>query len=311
MLEVAGHYRHFGGISPLNAQNRALIAALKNVLEARGPLLPIYWGNRNWHPYLQDTLAQMKADGVGRSLALFTSAYSSYSSCRQYRENIQTAQLAVGEGAPEIEKLRAYFNHPGFIEAMTDRVRAALQRLSGDARSAAHVVYTAHSIPSSMAGGCQYVAQLKEASRLVSVGLGRGEDPLVYQSRSGPPAQPWLEPDIGDYLQCLAGSASSRDVIIVPIGFLSDHLEVLYDLDVEAASRCRELGLNLVRAATVGTHPAFVEMIRDLILERMMPGAERKSLGTMGPSHDICLADCCPAPPNAAKPQGHALEVQR
>jgi ferrochelatase len=300
MLQVAEHYGHFGGISPLNAQNRDLIAALRSELESRGPLLPIYWGNRNWHPFLPDTLAQMKLDGVESALAFFTSAYSSYSSCRQYRENIQAAQLAVGEGAPRIDKLRAYFNHPGFIEAMADRVQSALQQVPADRRSSANVVYTAHSIPSSMAGECQYVVQLTEVARLVSRALGRSEAPLVYQSRSGPPSQPWLEPDIGDHLRSLSHSAASRDVIIAPIGFLSDHLEVLYDLDVEAAALCRELGLNMVRASTVGTHPAFVGMVRELIMERTTPGAERKSLGEMGPSHDVCPEGCCPAPPKRA-----------
>jgi ferrochelatase len=300
MLEVAEHYRHFGGVSPLNAQNRALIAALRGDLETRGPRLPIYWGNRNWHPFLKDTLAQMRADGIRRALAFCTSAYSSYSSCRQYLENIRDAQLAVGEGAPQVDKLRAFFNHPGFIEAMAQRTRAALQQIPDDRRAKAQLVYTAHSIPISMANACQYVAQLKEASRLVSVALGRGEATLAYQSRSGPATQPWLEPDIGDYLRKLANTASTRDAVIVPIGFLSDHLEVLYDLDVEAATLSCELGLNMVRAATVGTHPAFVEMIRDLILERTVPGTQRKSLGGMEASHDECPADCCPGPPTRA-----------
>jgi len=295
MLEVAEHYYHFGGKSPINEQNRALIAALKHELNVHGIDLPIYWGNRNWHPLLPDALAQMKSDGVKRALAFVTASYSSYSSCRQYRENIATAQTKVGDGAPEVDKIRAYFNHPGFVETMTDRLRAALEQLPPELRGEAQVVYTAHSIPTVMANGCKYVEQLTAASRLVSELLGRTGDPLVFQSRSGPPTQPWLEPDILDHLRAIH-SQGAKAVVIVPIGFVSDHMEVIYDLDTQARELCEELGLTMVRAGTAGTHPRFVQMIRELIEERMSGATERPALGVLGPSHDVCPLDCCPAP---------------
>ena len=291
MLEVAEHYQHFGGKSPLNEQTRALVEALRTELSARGPQLPVYWGNRNWHPLLPDTLAEMARDGVRRALGFFTSAYSSYSSCRQYRENIATAQQAVGPQAPAIDKLRVYYNHPGFISPMIERVREALEPIPADRRGAASVVYTAHSIPLSMADHCDYAAQIAEAARLVSEPLDIKRFEVAYQSRSGPPQQPWLEPDICDLLR-KKHAAGTRDVVIVPIGFLSDHVEVLYDLDVEARAVCDELGLNMVRAATVGSHGQFVGMIRELILERTA-AAPRQSLGHFGPSHDVCPDDCC------------------
>jgi ferrochelatase len=292
MLAVAEHYQRFGGVSPINAQNRALIAALKEELEAHGPPLPIYFGNRNWKPLLAHTLRQMAADGIRRAAAFFTSAYSSYSGCRQYRENIAAAQAEVGPGAPQVEKLRVFFNHPGFIEPMIERVAAAFDRIPAERRAAAGLVFTAHSIPLAMAQGCRYVEQLREASRLVAAGIGRSKWELVYQSRSGPPQQPWLEPDIGEWLE-KAHAAGMRDVVVAPIGFISDHLEVVYDLDYEAQERCNALGLNMQRAATVGTHPRFVRMIRELLVERMTPGADRLALGDLGPSHDVCPADCC------------------
>jgi len=295
MLEVAEHYYHFGGKSPINEQNRALIAALKQELHAHGIDLPIYWGNRNWHPLLPDALANMKADGVKRALAFVTASYSSYSSCRQYRENVAAAQGIVGDGAPEVEKIRAYFNHPGFVEAMVDRTSAALDQLPTDSREHAHIVYTAHSIPTMMANGCKYVQQLTEASRLVSERLGRSGDPLVFQSRSGPPTQPWLEPDILDHLRTIHAQGA-KAVVIVPIGFVSDHMEVIYDLDTQARDLCEQLGLTMVRAGTAGTHPRFVQMIRELIEERMSGAPGRPALGVLGPSHDVCPLDCCPAP---------------
>jgi len=326
MLAVAEHYRKFGGVSPINAQNRALIAALREELDAHGPRLPIYFGNRNWRPMLADTLRQMTADGIRYAAAFFTSAYSSYSGCRQYRENIAVAQAEVGPGAPQIDKLRVFYNHPGFIEPMIERVAAAFERIPAERRAAAGLVFTAHSIPLAMSQGCRYEEQLREASRLVAAGVGRGSllekgtgtstqrenhgdtsgllgaSPLfqqagggwdlVYQSRSGPPSQPWLEPDIGEWLE-KAHTAGMRDVVVAPIGFISDHLEVVYDLDYEAQERCAALGLNMERAATVGTHPRFVRMIRELLVERMTPGADRLALGDFGPSHDVCPIDCC------------------
>ncbi len=294
MMAVAEHYYHFGGKSPINDQNRALLAALQGELDAHGPRLPVYWGNRNWHPMLADTMAQMKADGVKRALAFVTSGYSSYSSCRQYRENIEKARTSVGYGAPQVDKLRAYFNHPGFIGAAADRLTEALNQIPAERRAATHMVFTAHSIPLSMAENCRYSEQLREAARLVSAKFGRGGAPLVYQSRSGPASQPWLGPDILEHLRDIAAGQHVRDVLIVPIGFVSDHMEVVYDLDIEARTLCSELGLNMVRASCAGTHPKFVAMIRELILERMEPGRDRRSLGLLGPSHDICPEGCCP-----------------
>ena len=291
LLAVAEHYRHFGGISPINAQNRALIAALQSELDQHGPRLKVYWGNRNWHPLLPDALREMAADGVGRAIAFFTSAYSSYSGCRQYRENISAAQAEAGASAPAVDKLRVFYNHPGFIEPMIENVTAAINRLPAERRSAARLIFTAHSIPVAMASGSRYVSQLEEASRLVAEGAERADWILVYQSRSGSPAQPWLEPDIGDYLRRIRGERAT-DAVVVPIGFISDHMEILYDLDTEAQQIAGEIGLNLVRAATVGTHPKFVAMIRELILERIGEAAPR-ALGTHGPSHDVCPVNCC------------------
>jgi protoporphyrin/coproporphyrin ferrochelatase len=293
LLEVAEHYYHCGGKSPLNDQNRALIAALRQEFAAAGLALPIYFGNRNWHPLLADTLRQMRDDGIGRAIALFTSAFSSYSGCRQYLENIAAAQEQIGTGAPVVDRLRMFFNHPGFVEPMVERVVTALARLPTERRAAAHLLFTAHSIPQSMAAGCEYERQLHEACTLVATGAGHPAWRLVYQSRSGPPAQSWLEPDISPALAEIAGGGAPVDVVVCPIGFISDHLEVLYDLDEEAASDAKKLGLNFIRAATVGTHPRFVRMIRELVQERMSDRPTKLALGTLGASHDVCASDCC------------------
>lgn len=302
LLEVAEHYQHFGGVSPINEQNRRLIAALTQALQEKGPQLPIYWGNRNWHPFLGDALRSMAEAGVQRALAFFTSAYSSYSGCRQYREDIERAQQEVGPDAPRVDKIRVFYNHPGFIEPMIERVTEALQQIPQSRRAAARLVYTAHSIPQAMADNCRYAQQLSESCRLVSAALDRPDWSLVYQSRSGPPSQPWLEPDIRDCLRALHASGPVEDVVVVPIGFLSDHLEVMFDLDTEAKALADELGMNMVRAATVGVHPRFIEMIRELIVERMEPGAQRPAVGNFGPSHDVCPVDCCLSGRPAAKP---------
>lgn len=270
MLEVAEHYYHFGGKSPINDQNRALIAALRERVK-----LPVYWGNRNWHPLLADTLRQMQADGVRRAVAFVTSAFGSYSGCRQYAEDIAKARAAVGEGCPEVVKIRPFSAHPKFIEAMKDRVRTALAELPEG-----KLVFTAHSVPVSMAAASPYVAELEAACAAVAAGR---EWTLVYQSRSGPPTQPWLEPDICDHLR-----ATKADTIIVPIGFLSDHMEVLYDLDTEARQVSEELGIRMVRAGTAGTHPAMIEMIAELVQQE----------------HGVCAATCCPAPVRPPAPSG-------
>jgi len=301
LLAVAEHYYHFGGKSPINDQNRALIAALKVEFVSHGIQLPIYWGNRNWHPMLADTLRQMKADGVQRALAFATSAYSSYSSCRQYRENIAAAQTAAGDGSPVVDKLRVFHNHPLFVEANFEHVREALGRIPAKCRAAARIAYTAHSIPLSMAESCNYQRQLLEVAQLVSSALGRPPDPLVFQSRSGPASQPWLEPDILDHLRKI-NAEGATDAVIAPIGFVSDHMEVLFDLDTQAANLCKELGLNMQRAATAGTHPKFVGMVRELVQERMSDSPERAVVGAFPANPDICLVDCCPAPVRPAVP---------
>jgi ferrochelatase len=303
MLEVAEHYQHFGGVSPINQQCRALISALTDEFAEHGLDLPIYWGNRNWHPMLADTLGQMRKDGIQRALALMTSAFSSYSGCRQYREDVLRAQQEVGRGAPQVDKLRLFFNHPGFIDAVGDRVQAAINRIPADRRSTTQIIFTAHSIPLTMAAGCAYEAQLNEACRLVMESFSEQSWRLVYQSRSGPPTQPWLEPDVCDYLREVHQQGGITDVVIAPIGFLSDHMEVLFDLDTEARVLCDEVGLNMVRAGTVGTHPKFIQMIRELVLERTS-NAKRLCLGEMGPSHDVCPEDCCLSGRTAGRPGG-------
>jgi len=289
--EVAAHYRHFGGVSPINAQNRALIAALEADLRAHGIDLPIYFGNRNWHPFVEDTVRRMRDDGVRRALVFVTSAFSSYSGCRQYREDVIRAAEAV-EAAPVFDKVRVFFNHPGFVEPMAERVREALARFPEERRADVEVVFTAHSIPLAMARGCAYESQLRESCRLVAAAAGIPHHRLAYQSRSGSPHVPWLEPDVLDELDALH-AAGRDDVIVAPIGFVSDHMEVLFDLDEEAAHRAAKLGMTLVRAGTVGTHPAFVAMIRELILERMTDHPQRRALGSRGPNHDICPLTCC------------------
>lgn len=292
LLEVAEHYRHFGGVSPINAQNRALVKALTTELETGGPALQVYLGNRNWHPYLEDTIRSMRDAGVRHALALVTSAFSCYSGCRQYREDILRACEIIGDDAPTFDKVRVFFNHPGFVEANTERLRESLALLEAGRRDGAHVVFTAHSIPASMARHSAYEAQLREASRLVAERAEIIRWSLAYQSRSGPPQVPWLEPDIGDHLERLAASGTT-DVVLVPIGFLSDHMEVLYDLDQEAHAHARALGLGFVRAPSVGTHPSFIHALRELIVERMTDRPERRALGTLGPGHDVCPIDCC------------------
>ena len=277
MLQVAHHYELFGGVSPINQQNRELIAALEKELEQEGPRLPIYWGNRNWHPLLPDAIRQMAADGIQKALAFVTSAYSSYSSCRQYLQNISDARDQVGPIAPQIEKLRAFYNHPLFIEANVDRIREAMVQLHDP-----HVVFTAHSIPESMAANCDYAAQLAETGGLIAQALNIENWQLVYQSRSGSPSQPWLGPDVCEHLRDLR-SVGVTEVVVAPIGFVSDHMEVVYDLDVEARKVADEIGMHLVRARTAGTHPAFVRMIRELIVERMN--------NVLPPA--LCAPGCC------------------
>jgi len=299
LAEVAEHYYHFGGVSPINQQCRDLLAAVQADFAAHGVGLPAYWGNRNWQPMLADTVAQMRDDGVTSALGFATSAYGGYSSCKQYWEDIAQARAKVGPGAPVITKLRQFHDHPGFVQPHADAVRAALAKLDAARRETTRVVFTAHSIPSSMAAtagptGGRYEAQLQETAGLVHAAAAP-ELPwdLVWQSRSGPPQVPWLEPDINDHLEALAEKGVT-DVVVSPIGFVSDHLEVIWDLDNEARDTAARLELGYARAATPGTDPRFVTMIRELVQERT-GGDERERLGTL-PVWDVCPADCCPAP---------------
>ncbi|MGH3358304.1 MAG: ferrochelatase [Nocardioidaceae bacterium] len=322
LVEVGRHYFDFGGRSPINDQCRALIAAVRDDLDAAGVHLPVYWGNRNWDPYLGDALEQMSGDGVRRALCLVTSAYASYSGCRQYRENLWDAVQRVGPKAPRLDRARHYFNHPGFVDPFVDATADALGSL-GDAGDSARIVFVTHSIPETMnaaSGRCgqvaddggAYVRQHRDVAATVArrvaelTGVDRGHD-LAYCSRSGPPQVPWLEPDVNDHLRSLAESGT-RAVVVVPIGFVSDHMEVIYDLDTEAAATAKELGLGYQRAATPGTDPRFVAMITELVLERAAAERDgsadevaRRTTGALGPSWDRCSGGCC-ANPGGARP---------
>ncbi|NGO73683.1 ferrochelatase, partial [Streptomyces boncukensis] len=314
--EVGQHYYLFDGVSPINAQNRRLLGALRTDFAEHGLDLPVYWGNRNWAPYLTDALREIAKDGRRRVLTLATSAYASYSGCRQYRENLAESLAALeaeGLRPPEVDKLRHYFNHPGFLEPVIDGVLDALAQLPEGVRERAHLAFTTHSIPTAAADtsgpaaahgdGGAYVAEHLDVARLVAdavrerTGTAR-EWRLVYQSRSGPPQVPWLEPDICDHLEELHGRGAPG-AVMVPIGFVSDHMEVLYDLDTEARARAEELGLPVARSATVGADPRFAAAVRELVLERAASERgerpERCALGALGPSHDVCPVGCCPA----------------
>jgi protoporphyrin/coproporphyrin ferrochelatase len=287
--EVAEHYQHFGGVSPINEQSKALIAAIEADLAAAGVDLPVYWGNRNWAPYVEDTWAQMAEDGIEHVYVFATSAYASFSGCRQYHEDVARARAAYS-GGPTAEKLPHYFDAPGFIQANADALAAALASLPDGVRDTARLVATAHSIPDAMAavagpnGGAYQAELLAAAERVVAeVAPGRPFD-LVWQSRSGPPSVPWLEPDVNDHLRTLAKDGETA-VVLFPVGFISDHLEVVWDLDNEAKQTAEELGLAFARAGTAGTHPAFVASIRELLAERRAGGHPR--LGTN------CPAACC------------------
>ncbi|MFC7302722.1 ferrochelatase [Streptomyces monticola] len=317
LKEVGQHYFLFGGVSPINDQNRALLDALRKDFAGHGLDLPVYWGNRNWAPYLTDTLREMVTDGHRRILVLATSAYASYSGCRQYRENLADALAALaaeGLEPPRIDKLRHYFNHPGFVGPMIDGVVKSLAELPDDVRAGAHLAFTTHSIPDAAADtsgtveehgeGGAYVKQHLDVARLIADAVaertGVADRPwqLVYQSRSGAPHIPWLEPDICDHLE-ERHAAGAPAVVMVPIGFVSDHMEVLYDLDTEATAKAAELGLPVARSATVGADPQFAAAVRELVLERA--GTERGedvrpcAIGSLGASHDLCPVGCCPA----------------
>ncbi|GAA2865159.1 ferrochelatase [Actinoplanes cyaneus] len=306
LAEVSEHYMHFGGVSPINQQCRDLLAAVEGEFATHGIGLPAYWGNRNWYPMLADTVAQMRDDGVENALGFATSAYGGYSSCKQYWEDIAAARKAVGPKAPLISKLRQFHDHPGFVEPHAEAVRAALGTLDPARRATTRIVFTAHSIPMSMARnagptGGRYTSQMEETARLVHARAGDdlGYD-VVWQSRSGPPQVPWLEPDVNDHLEALAEKGVT-DVVVSPIGFVSDHLEVIWDLDNEAKETADRLGLGYARAATPGVHPKFVSMVRELVQERLGDQPHTK-LGTL-PTWDVCPTNCCPPAKRPGAPE--------
>lgn len=307
MLEVAEHYYHFDGVSPINEQTRQLIDAVQADLKELGIDVPIYWGNRNWHPLLPDTLQEMKKQGVNNAIAFVVSAFSSYSGCRQYRENVYAAQDQTDFNDANFDKIRTFYNHPDFIASHLDHITAAIEQLPEGEREDFRVAFTAHSIPDSMAAGCDYVKQLSETCRLIAeqldIPVNRWR--LVYQSRSGRPQDPWLEPDILDHIDEL-NQQQVKSLIISPVGFLSDHMEVLFDLDEEAAVKCQELGMNMVRAATPGLHPNFVRCVSKLIMERLKDDVPQESIGIYGPNWDVCPIDCCPAPQRPGRPAATA-----
>ncbi|MET0590224.1 MAG: ferrochelatase [Naasia sp.] len=310
--EVAHHYRHFGGVSPINDQNRELKAALEAELARRGIDLPVYWGNRNWDPYLPEALREADAAGHTKLIAIATSAYSSYSSCRQYREDFARALDETGlEGRIQIDKVRQFFDHPGFVQPFIEGLAEGLAEIESrspgiDLASEARVLFTTHSIPTADAErsgpqsrgfgeGGAYAAQHLAVAEVVMAESGRGIPwELVYQSRSGPPTQPWLEPDINDRIEELAGEGV-KAVAIVPIGFVSDHLEVKWDLDTEAMETAEEHSVVAVRVPTPGTHAAYVSGLIDLVVERRdaRPVEQRGSVTALGPWYDVCRPGCC------------------
>lgn len=276
--EVAHHYEMFGGVSPINSHNRELKKLLEEKLD-----IPVFWGNRNWKPYLRDALLEMKNAGVKNALAFVTSAYGSYSGCRQYLENMEQARSEMGAGAPVITKLRFFYDHPKFIEAIVHKINKSLHTLSEDRKENLHVAFTAHSIPESMAKNSPYVSQLTQTCEKVAKNLQLENWNLVYQSRSGPPTIPWLGPDILDHIGQLSERKGVKNLLISPIGFVSDHMEVLYDLDVEAKKLCDELGIFMIRAETPGNDPRMIQMILELVEEQQQESAQPF----------ICKPDCC------------------
>ncbi|MGW4713711.1 ferrochelatase [Nocardia sp. NPDC004260] len=301
---VAEHYLHFGGVSPINALNRDIITAVEAELAAAGIELPVYFGNRNWHPMVEDTVGRMAADGVGSALVFPTSAWGGYSGCLQYHEDIARARAGLGAGAPELLKLRQYFDHPLLIETFADAIRAARDRLPAGQRAAARLVFTAHSIPVSADaaagppadGGRLYSRQVADAARLCAAATGFTDYDLVWQSRSGPPQVPWLEPDIVDHLDDLAAKGVEA-VVVCPVGFVSDHLEVIWDLDNEAAQKAAELGMGFARAATPGSDPRFAKLVVELVSEQLRGGEPRRLGAVPGYGCTLdgapCAVGCC------------------
>jgi protoporphyrin/coproporphyrin ferrochelatase len=304
---VAEHYYLFEGVSPINEHCRRLLADLRQDLDHRGVDLPLFWGNRNWHPLLVDTIRQMKEKGCKKAIAFVTSAYSSYSGCRQYLEDIEGARALVGEGAPMIDKLPVFYDRSLFIEANVKSLTKALAHLPAERRAAAQVAFTAHSLPQAMAQNCLYENQLRQTCQSISRAAKHPNWQLVFQSRSGPASQPWLEPDICHYLRSLKAQ-SVTDVVVQPLGFLFDHMEVIYDLDTEAKNLCDELGLNFVRANTVGKDPLFVRMVGELIQERLASQSGQEPNG-IADNHDFCHINCCQS--GASRTSEHSASGQR
>tara|TARA_B100000029_G_scaffold278554_1_gene272856 strand:- start:8971 stop:10041 length:1071 start_codon:yes stop_codon:yes gene_type:complete len=297
---IAKRYERFGGISPINQETRSFIETLESKIQKNGPQLPIYWGNRNWNPLLTETVNQMAEDGIKNAIAYVTSTFSSYSGCRKYREDLYEAIQGI-DNPPNIDKLRVGYNHPGFITAVSDKTRLAIAEADAPSEKTL-VMFTAHSLPLSMAKCTDYEVQLREACYLVGQSIGLISWQLAYQSNNASYGEPWLEPDISDALEQAKTDGYSH-IIIVPIGFVCDHMEVVLDLDIEAKEQAENLGLNMIRAATVGNHPAYIEMVRDLIMERISKDPERKYLGNRGPNGDYCPPDCClSGRPNEKKP---------
>ncbi|WP_278313065.1 ferrochelatase [Lolliginicoccus levis] len=312
--EVEQHYLHFGGISPINALNRDIIARVERELKRRGHDLPVYFGNRNWHPMAEDAVARMVEDGVRRALVFPTSAWGGYSGCRQYHEDIARALAAAGPGI-ELVKLRHYYDHPLLVDAFADAIRAARDELPAGLGETARLVFTAHSVPESAdaaaglpeEGGHLYSRQVHEAAALCAGAVGRNEFDVVWQSRSGPARIPWLEPDICDHIEALA-KAGETAVIVCPVGFVSDHLEVVWDLDTEARETADKLGIALARAATPGTDERFTTMIADLIDEALSGraptrcgGAPLRGSSTNGAP---CAVGCCEMPARPVRGSG-------
>ena len=290
---VAEQYELFGGKSPINELNQQLLSALDEELVSRGHEMATFWGNRNWHPFVTDTIADLKSLGHTSTVCLVTSAFSSYSGCRQYHEDLDRARNEV-PGAPNIERVRVYWDHPDFLGTAAELL--AESRDAAGLSSETPVLHSAHSLPLSMAANCDYQQQLNEAAAIVNELAGmRGPYEVVFQSRSGPPSVPWLTPDIDQRIHELA-EQGTQELLVHPLGFVADHMEVLFDLDTQSAAAANEAGVKMVRTPTVGTHPRFVSMLVDLVEEAAGLRADRPSLSKSGPRPDKCNSQCCPAP---------------
>tara|TARA_Y100001970_G_scaffold179517_1_gene218443 strand:- start:3599 stop:4615 length:1017 start_codon:yes stop_codon:yes gene_type:complete len=290
---VAEQYELFGGKSPINDLNQELLHALNEELASRGHEIATFWGNRNWNPFVADTIANLKSLGHKSAVCLVTSAFSSYSGCRQYHEDLERACGDVPD-APDIHRVRVYWDHPDFLGAAAELL--AERRDAAGLSPETPVLHSAHSLPLSMAATCDYQQQLNEAASIVNDLAGMsGPCEVVFQSRSGPPSVPWLTPDIDQRIHELA-EQGQRELLVHPLGFVADHMEVLFDLDTQSAAAANEAGIKMVRTPTVGTHPRFVSMLIDLVEEAAGLRSDRPSLSKSGPQPDKCNSQCCPSP---------------